>query len=173
MKRKNIVLIGLTGCGKSTIGKALSYKLRMSFVDMDTYIERKEGMTISEIFAQKGESYFRQAETAACKALSKNWGQIIATGGGVVENPENMRFLKQHAVIVFLDRTPEMILQKINLKKRPLLSDNGAYLFVLDRRRRPLYESYADVTVSGGTKISRTLSDVLLALHPHLPEQLP
>ena len=93
--RKNIVLIGLSGCGKSTVGAALSYRLRMHFVDMDAYIERKEGMSIRKIFEQKGEEAFRRMETEAAKALSESGGKIIATGGGAVTRNENIQALRR------------------------------------------------------------------------------
>lgn len=166
--RKNIVLIGLSGCGKSTVGAALSYRLRMHFVDMDAYIEHKEGMSIRKIFEQKGEEAFRRMETEAAKALSESGGKIIATGGGAVLNPQNMAYLKQNAVVVFLDRTPEAILKKINLSIRPLLAADPSRLYKLDRERRPLYEKYADITVEGLAKISWTVTGMENALRPYI-----
>ncbi len=165
---RNIVLIGLSGCGKTTVGAALSYRLRMHFVDMDAYIEHREGKTVSEIFKTHGEAYFRQAETQTARILSASGGKIIATGGGVVLNPENMAYLKQNAVVVFLDRTPEEILKKINLAKRPLLAQNKNRLFELDRQRRPLYEQYADITVPGASRISQTVDRLQDALRPYM-----
>lgn len=164
--KKNIVLIGLSGCGKSTVGRAIGFRLHMPFVDMDAYIEEKEGITVSEIFEKKGEPFFRTLETSAAKALSETGGKIIATGGGVVLKPENMAYLKKNGLIVFLDRTPEAILKRINLAKRPLLAQNKDHLFVLDAKRRPLYEWYADITVLGQKTIRETVAAALSALKP-------
>lgn len=166
--KKNIVLVGLTGCGKTTIGTALSNRLSLPFIDMDKYIEQKEGKTITEIFKVKGEPYFRHLETIASRELSEKDGIVIATGGGAVLNPENMNYLKQNSIVLFLDRSPETILKKINLEKRPLLAQNKNHLFELDRQRRHLYEKYADLQVEGGTNIGQTVEQVLSALKPLL-----
>ena len=162
--QKNIVLIGLSGCGKSTIGKRLSSLLHIPVVDMDTFIEKQEGMTVSEIFKKKGEAYFRALETQAAKSLSESGDKIIATGGGVVLNSKNMAYLKQNGIVIFLDRSPEMILKRINLEKRPLLAQNQNHLFELDLERRPLYKQYADLTVKGELNVKQTVDDVLVAL---------
>ena len=82
--KKNLVLCGFMGSGKSTIGRQLSEKLGMRFIDTDTYIEQKEGMTISQIFEEKGEEYFRELELETCRELSKLRGSIISTGGGTL-----------------------------------------------------------------------------------------
>ena len=85
MGKKNIILIGFMGCGKSTFGKKISKEIGYAFIDMDTYIERQEGCSISEIFATKGEECFRQLESNLVEKLSGEGGYIISTGGGVVE----------------------------------------------------------------------------------------
>lgn len=165
---KNIVLIGLTGCGKTTIGKQLAPLLNMDFVDMDSYIEKKEGKTVKEIFASRGETYFRSLETIASEELSQAGGKVIATGGGVVLNPKNIDYLKQNGIIIFLDRSPQTILRKINLSIRPMLAENKNRLYELDKERRPLYEAYADLTIPGGTNVKETLSLVLSTIKERL-----
>lgn len=161
---KNIVLIGLTGCGKTTIGKKLAPLLNRDFVDMDRYIEEKEGKTVNDIFHENGEPYFRALETIVSEELSKAGGMVIATGGGVVLNPKNMDYLKQNSIIIFLDRSPDIILKKINLSTRPMLAENKNRLYELDKERRSLYEAYADLTVIGGTDIEQTVKDVYTSL---------
>ncbi len=146
--KRNVVLIGLTGCGKSTVGKRLASKLKLPFIDMDDYIEEQEQMTIREIFATHGEPYFRERETEAAKALSEHDGCVIATGGGAILNPQNMEYLKKTGVVLYIDRTPEMILKKLDVSNRPMLAADPTYLYKLDAQRRPLYEAYADVTLS-------------------------
>ena len=83
------------GCGKTTFGKKLSRYFRCNFIDTDKYIENKEHMTIPEIFAKKGEPYFRNLETEVCREVSNKKGIIIATGGGIIKNKENMNLLKK------------------------------------------------------------------------------
>ncbi len=146
--KKNIVLIGLSGCGKSTVGKLLAEALRLSFVDMDSYIEENEKRPIPEIFARFGESYFRDAETRAAKELAAATPKVIATGGGAVLRPETMAPLKESGICIFLDRKPEAIIEDVDASARPLLSQGKQVLFDLDKARRPLYERYADLTVS-------------------------
>ena len=120
---KNIVLIGFMGCGKTSVGKRLSMALRREFVDMDDFIEKREQMTINEIFAQKGEAYFRSLEKELCSRYSVYGSKIIATGGGVVKNKENIENLKKGGIVFYLKSTPEHINE--NLKRddtRPLLN---------------------------------------------------
>ncbi|MBQ2696944.1 MAG: shikimate kinase [Clostridia bacterium] len=165
---KNIVLIGLTGCGKTTIGRKLAKAFSIDFVDMDEYIEQKEGKTVSDIFKDSGEPYFRSLETVVAKELSETGGKVIATGGGVILNPKNMEYLKQNAVTVFLDRSPDDILKKINLSVRPMLAQNKNRLYELYTERLPLYETYADLRITGGTDVLKTLKQVENGLKPLL-----
>ena len=88
--KKNIVLIGMPGCGKSAVGRCLSQLLEMPLVDTDELVEQEAGRTIPEIFAQEGEGAFRDRETAAARAAAAMEGVIVATGGGMVLRPENM-----------------------------------------------------------------------------------
>ena len=87
MARKNIILCGFMGCGKSTIGNLLSRKAGMAFIDLDRYIEKQEGKTVSEIFADSGEAHFRMLERSASKTLGAKNGLVIACGGGTVIDP--------------------------------------------------------------------------------------
>ena len=101
---KNIVLIGMPASGKSTIGKLLAQKINYEYYDADKYLERKEKRKISNIFAENGESYFRDLETKYLKKLSYKNKLIISTGGGAVKRDENMEALKKKGIIVFLSR---------------------------------------------------------------------
>ncbi len=145
---KNIVLIGLSGCGKTTVGKLLAQKLRLPFVDMDEFIEKAENRSVSEIFADSGENYFRIAETRAAIKLAETTGKVIATGGGAVLRKENMLALKEGGICIFLDRKASDILKTADTASRPLLAEDSFRLYELDRQRRPFYEAYADFRVA-------------------------
>lgn len=142
---KNIVLIGMPGCGKSTIGYRMSQKINYSFFDADKYLEEKENRIISDIFSKEGEEYFRKLETKYLKDLSKKEQIIISTGGGAVKKKENIDILKQNGIIIFLDRTIEDI-SKENHENRPLLQ-NIENLWKLYDERINLYRKYADIII--------------------------
>ena len=95
---KNIVLIGFMGTGKSSCGKALATRLGSAFIDLDKYIETKEKMSIPEIFAAKGEAYFREKEREAVRAVVRRKGVVIATGGGTIKDEGNFALLKERGV---------------------------------------------------------------------------
>lgn len=142
---KNIVLIGMPGCGKSTIGYRMSQKINYSFFDADKYLEEKENRIISDIFSKEGEEYFRKLETKYLEDLSKKEQIIISTGGGAVKKKENIDTLKQNGIIIFLDRTIEDI-SKENHENRPLLQ-NIENLWKLYDERINLYRKYADIII--------------------------
>lgn len=140
--KTNIVLIGLPGSGKSTIGQGLG--LNKEFVDFDQLIEARTGLTILEIFKQYSEEHFRDLETALIKELSLKTNLVIACGGGVIERPINITYLKQNGFLFYLKKTPE----QLNLTyKRPLVNDL-ADLKALAKRREPLYQQAADYTIT-------------------------
>lgn len=107
---KNIVLIGMPGCGKSTLGRLLAQHLKRPFYDADNVLEKLEGKTIKELFAVS-EACFRDAETRAVRHLSELEGCVIAAGGGVVKRSENIEILKTGGIVVFIDRLPEKIVR--------------------------------------------------------------
>ncbi len=147
-QKKNIVLIGMMGCGKSTIGRALSYKLKMPYVDLDQWLEKRTGRTIPNIFAEDGEAGFREIEHAIVQEAAGWHGTILSTGGGVVLREDNMRLLRESGLVVFIDRPVEEIIRKINVKKRPILAQGGKEkLYQLKRERYALYRKYAHLRV--------------------------
>ncbi len=163
---KNIVLIGMSGAGKTTIGMAMSYKLKMAFVDMDAYIEKKYDMSIPEIFEKHGEEYFRNLETETAKYLSENYkNTIISTGGGVVMRPENMEYLKRTGTVVYINRTVENILSTLNAEKRPLLKANPDKLYEMRALRHPLYIKYADICVLNSGKFAECVDNICEAIN--------
>ncbi len=119
---KNIVLIGFMGTGKSSCGRALATRLGCAFIDLDKYIENKEKMGIPEIFATKGETYFREKEREAVREVAQRKGVIIATGGGAVKDEENVALLKERGIIVCLSADVDTILQRTARRgERPML----------------------------------------------------
>lgn len=148
----NIVLCGFMGCGKSTVGKNLARKTGRKFLDMDAYIEQKEGMKISEIFEKFGEQGFRDREHEACRALAAMSNLVIASGGGAFTFERNVQEFRGKDTIVLLDVPLDII--RIRLKNdttRPLLQrpDKDRAMKELYEKRLPLYKAAADVTVKG------------------------
>lgn len=156
---KNIVLIGMPGCGKSTIGFELSKKLSMEFMDIDTYIEKNEEMTISHMF-ENGEDFFRQIESKYIEKISKFISTVIATGGGVVKNERNMLLLKSNSVIIYINRKTEDIIKDIDTSNRPLLKEKKEKLYDLFNERHPLYQKYCDIEVLNNNDIESTVEKI-------------
>lgn len=149
--RNNIVLCGFMGCGKSTVGRLLSDKLSMRLIDTDSYIVKKEKMTISRIFEEKGEKYFRNAELEVCRELSMVSNRIISTGGGTLLKEDNVRELKKGGIVFFLNVSPDTVLARLKYDTtRPLLQrpDKEAAVNELLGKRMPLYQKAADYTVN-------------------------
>lgn len=146
---KNIALVGFMGTGKSTIAALLAKILKVSFVDIDKRIEEKEGMSIADIFSQKGEPYFRKVEKNVVAEISLGSDQIIACGGGVVLDGENVKTIKKNGFMICLEAAPEVILKRTeNYKHRPLLNVDDPKLKIgeLLKKRKPYYTK-ADHTV--------------------------
>ncbi|MDD6711111.1 MAG: shikimate kinase [Sharpea porci] len=140
---KNIVLIGIMGAGKTTIGKKLSIDLNRPFIDMDEYLEKKYEMRISDMF-KISEDYFRDHESACCQDMSTQRQTIISTGGGVIKRPENIAYLKKNGIIFYIDRPLDQIVGDVDTSSRPLLKDGAQKLYDLDRERRALYMQSCD-----------------------------
>lgn len=147
----NIALIGFMGTGKTTISKALSQITGFEEIDVDAYIVKKQGRSISEIFEKEGEDYFRQLETEALQTVSQNEGQIISCGGGAVLKNENVEILKKNGVIVLLTATPETIFDRVkDHTHRPILNSDMSLEHVkeLMAAREPRYQEVADIKVN-------------------------
>ncbi len=147
--KKNIVLIGFMGTGKSEVGKELAGKMGYAFIDTDDLIEKREGISISDIFEKYGESYFRKVESEIIEEVSKKDGVVISTGGGAVIRPENIENLKRNGIMICLTASPEIIYERTrNIDIRPLLKTDDP-----DKRIRELlkerekYYSIAEITI--------------------------
>ena len=153
---KNIVLIGMMGAGKTTIGNALASRLHKDMIDMDEYIEKKYDMSISEMF-EISEEYFREKETQCALEVSKSKDMIISAGGGIIKKPQNMETLSQNGIVIYIDRPIIHILKDINVAHRPLLKDGKEKLNELYDQRHELYMHYADYHFVN----DRTIEDIV------------
>ncbi len=151
MKKKNIVLIGFMGSGKTTVGIRLSYRLRKSIEDTDKLIERREKRTIREIFEQDGEDCFRKLETEMLQeAVGKMKNQIVSVGGGTPVKEENRRLLKQLGTVIYFRVRPETVFERLkNDTTRPLLQCENPLKRITEllEQRKDAYESCADIIV--------------------------
>lgn len=152
---QNIILVGMPGCGKSTVGKILSEMTGRQFIDSDSYIAQSAGMPIPDILATNGEEHFRLLETDCLSQLGKKSGAIIATGGGCVTRSRNYPLLHQNGTIVWLQRN----IADLPTDGRPL-SKSGS-LIDMYRIRRPLYELFSDLTVSNDRDPMTTAKEIL------------
>ena len=147
----NIFLIGFMGAGKSTVAGELKDKLEMDRVEMDQMIVENRGMSISEIFDEFGEAYFRNLESNTLIELQKRKQTIVSCGGGVVVREDNKDHMKKHGRVVLLTATPETVYNRVkDSTERPILNDhmNVDFIAGLQEKRRALYEAAADVTVA-------------------------
>ena len=155
MQMENIILIGMPGCGKSTVGKLLAEATGKQFEDADAYIEKSAGMSIPEIFQKEGESGFRIRETQALRELGQRSGLVIATGGGCVTRPENYPLLHQNGRICYLKRD----ISALPTDGRPL--SKAGHLAQMFAVRKPLYERFADWCVTNDGPPAETVSAIL------------
>jgi len=147
---RSIVLIGMMGVGKSSIGRRLGARLGIPFVDADAEIERAAGMSITDIFARHGEAAFRSGEARVIARLLNGGPQVLATGGGAVMNPATRALIQERGVSIWLSAELELLLRRISKRKaeRPMLqtADPAATLRELLAAREPIY-AQADLTV--------------------------
>ena len=150
----NIVLIGMPGCGKTTVGRTLAGKLGRTFVDLDEEIVRRAGTSIPEIFAREGEAGFRERESALVREFGERTGLVVSTGGGVVTRRENYIPLKQNGLLLHLRRDPAAL----PTDGRPLSQVTAPE--ELWRRRAPLYAAFADGEIDNNGTLAGTLEQI-------------
>ena len=167
---RSLYLVGMMGSGKTSTGRPLAERLGYGFVDADAVIEQAAGCSIPEIFDRDGEAGFRSLESQVLSAISQRHSLVVATGGGVVTQPENWGLLHS-GIVIWLDVVPDQLLQRLNADstERPLLqtADPEAALNALLNERRPLYAE-ADLTVVINEETPETVADGILQLLPSL-----
>ena len=167
---RSLYLVGMMGSGKTSTGRPLAERLGYGFVDADAVIEQAAGCSIPEIFERDGEAGFRSLESQVLSAISQRHSLVVATGGGVVTQPENWGMLHS-GIVIWLDVVPEQLLQRLNADStvRPLLqtADPEAALNALLNERRPLYAE-ADLTVVINDETPEAVADGILQLVPSL-----
>ena len=167
---RSLYLVGMMGSGKTSTGRPLAEHLGYGFVDADAVIEQAAGCSIPEIFERDGEAGFRSLESQVLSAISQRHSLVVATGGGVVTQPENWGLLHS-GIVIWLDVVPDQLLQRLNADStvRPLLqtADPEAALNTLLNERRPLYAE-ADLTVVINDETPEAVADGILQLLPSL-----
>jgi shikimate kinase len=145
----NIYLVGFMGTGKTSVGRLLAEKKKLYFVDLDELIELKEQRRIVDIFVKEGEPYFRKIEKKALKEVARQKKFVVACGGGVVLDKENIKVMKKSGILICLTATPKEILKRVSLNSgRPLLNvENPAGRIKLLLKMRAPYYMQADKTI--------------------------
>ncbi len=167
-REERLFLVGMMGCGKSTLGKQLAKRLRRPFIDSDTELEARTGASIPTIFDLEGESGFREREAAVLAELTLRPGVVLATGGGVVMRPENRALLRERGTVIYLHaEVPILVERTRSSRNRPLLfvADPEQRMKQLYAQRDPLYRATAHVVVeSDHGKLTTLIQRVLQGL---------
>ncbi|HEV2956550.1 MAG TPA: shikimate kinase [Xanthobacteraceae bacterium] len=163
--RRSIVLVGMMGAGKSSVGRRLATRLGLTFVDADTEIEAAAGMSIADIFAAHGEAYFRSGEARVIARLLEGGPQVMASGGGSIMSPDTRALIRVKGVSIWLDADYEILLRRVKRRTdRPLLktADPAETLRRLLDERRPLY-GQADLTIRSRDAPHDTIANEAIA----------
>lgn len=155
LSKTNVVLSGMPGCGKTTIGKLLAKELNREFFDVDAEIEKESGLTADEFIKEKGEKAFREAETKVIRRLSDKQGVVISLGGGSVLSIENEFLLKKNGIVICLKRR----LKYLSTESRPLSEAKGVKKLYKERKRR--YFESADIKVINGRSAKKTVKEIV------------
>ena len=146
---RNLVLIGMMGCGKTTVGGLLARRLGRELVDTDAWIEAQAGRSIPELFAAEGEAGFREHELAVSRALAREQGLVIACGGGLPTRPDAIASLKSSGAVFWINRDPGVIYDTVSMAHRPLGQGGKEDFLERFRQREPVYRRWADYIIEG------------------------
>jgi shikimate kinase len=161
--KERIYLIGMPGSGKTTVGRALAEKLNAAFLDTDALIEKEEGRTIVQIFSREGEGYFRKRETEVLHSITET-PVVVATGGGIIENKENVDYMRSVGTVIFIDRDIDTIMESVRYDDdRPLLRSKDD-LQKLYTRRIKKYQEAAHNTIEHHSNLDETIAKVITSL---------
>lgn len=164
---ENVILVGFMGTGKTTVGKILAQQLRKTFVDMDKIIEERAGKSISLIFSEDGEPYFRNMERKLVRELAAGNNQVIAAGGGIVLNPDNIGDFNRSGKVICLLASEQEIMRRVSgSTARPLLEKGEKVQRIMDlmAKRRPFYESIPDRVNTSGLTPEEVAEIIMLIL---------
>jgi shikimate kinase len=168
--RRSIVLVGMMGAGKSSVGRRLAARLGLAFIDADTEIEAAAGMSIADIFSAHGEAYFRSGEARVIARLLEGGPQVMATGGGAIINPDTKAAIRAKGVSIWLDAEYEVLLRRVKRRTdRPMLktADPAETLKRLLAERNPVY-ALADVRLRSRDAPHETIvNEAIAALAAH------
>ncbi|WP_205500247.1 shikimate kinase [Rufibacter psychrotolerans] len=171
-----IFLVGMPGCGKSTVGKVLAERLGYTFLDLDTLVEEQEGMTVPQVFEQQGQDYFREAEARALRAVASRPDRVVlATGGGAPCFCGNMAFMGAQGITVYLRLSPQELVDRLtalDLQARPLLRDKTPpellrYLAETLQQREQFYRQSVCTVAAGAapaTAVAQQIEQCLAGL---------
>jgi shikimate kinase len=169
--KQNVILVGFMGTGKTTIGKALAEALELPHVDLDEAIVKQEGCTIAQLFQQKGETYFRDVESALLRKLLETGRQVLTTGGGAVLRPENVAAMLHAGTVVALTATEEELIRRLEQDdQRPLLAGGVAErVKTLLRERKGAYD-FAPIQVdTTGKTVVAIVDEIMRRLVEFVP----
>ena len=147
---QNIVLIGMMGCGKTTVGALLAQRFHRPLVDTDTLIEQRQGCAVRDIFQNHGEAHFRSLELELCRELAGRRGLVVACGGGLPLQDGAISALKENGLVFWLDRDPGETYDSLDVSGRPLAQAGRADFIRRYQDRAPVYRRWADHTVPCG-----------------------
>lgn len=161
---QNIVLIGMMGCGKSTVGALLAERLGRRLVDTDELIVEREGRSINDIFAAEGEGYFRDQELGVCEELARESGLVIACGGGLPLRADCIGSLRRTGFVVWLRRDPAETYDSMDTAARPLARQGRQDFLARFAQREPVYRECADAIIADFSTPENTLNRILEVL---------